>query len=401
MAVKHAKTSTVDDSAESADKVKATNWNADHTIDNDTVTEAHLSIADNTTKNATTSAHGFVPKAVAPAANVLNVVGIANGETAYANKVLFDGTAPAAIGTAAAGTSLSAAHRDHVHAGAHGSLSDIGTLTHAQLETLLGYRYRYPMDFRLTLESSVPISSTDQSAKTTLYLTPYIGNQIGLYYGGAWVTYAIAELSLSLASYTTARVYDIWCYSNSGTPTLDSTIWTNATTRATALAYQDGVLVKSGDATRRYIGSIYMSATGQCSDTIIFRGVWNLYNQTPRDLYVTEGTDHSYATETDRKWNNSDTNNIIKWVMGYRQGVIITLDAIARADATDAVCDVKLFVDGADGDAWVGNYNLGYIEASSLFIEPVAAGYHYAQTYEMGSTAADFGWMGLKGQVWM
>jgi hypothetical protein len=46
---------------------------------------------------------------------VLNVVGIANGETAYANKALFDATNPAALGTAAPGTSLIASHRDHVH----------------------------------------------------------------------------------------------------------------------------------------------------------------------------------------------------------------------------------------------------------------------------------------------
>lgn len=42
--------------------VTPTNMN-DHTIASDTVTEAQLSIADNTTKDVSTSAHGFVPKA--------------------------------------------------------------------------------------------------------------------------------------------------------------------------------------------------------------------------------------------------------------------------------------------------------------------------------------------------
>jgi hypothetical protein len=36
-------------------------------------------------------------------------------------------------------------------------------------------------DFRLTLESGVPVSSTDQTAKTTLYATPYLGNRIALF----------------------------------------------------------------------------------------------------------------------------------------------------------------------------------------------------------------------------
>lgn len=75
-----------------------------------------LTLTDVTTNNASTTAHGFLVKATAPAANVLNVVGIANGETVYTNKALFDGTNPAALGTAAPGTSLIAAHRDHVHA---------------------------------------------------------------------------------------------------------------------------------------------------------------------------------------------------------------------------------------------------------------------------------------------
>lgn len=53
-----------------------------------------------------------------PAANVLNVLGVANGETTPTWKAIHDGTAPVtqAIGdAAAAGTSLLAAHRDHKH----------------------------------------------------------------------------------------------------------------------------------------------------------------------------------------------------------------------------------------------------------------------------------------------
>jgi hypothetical protein len=45
----------------------------------------------------------------------LNVLGVANGETAYANKGIFDATAPLAVGTGAAGTAVISARRDHVH----------------------------------------------------------------------------------------------------------------------------------------------------------------------------------------------------------------------------------------------------------------------------------------------
>jgi len=82
--------------------------------------DASISVTDVTTNNASTSMHGFAPKAVAPAANTLNVLGIANGETTIANKLILDAsTTPStqAYGdTATIGTSLVAAHADHKHA---------------------------------------------------------------------------------------------------------------------------------------------------------------------------------------------------------------------------------------------------------------------------------------------
>lgn len=84
---------------------------------------------DNTDLNATTSAHGLAPKAVAPAANELNVLGIANGETTYANKDLFNTTNPADLGVAAAGTAIQASRSDHVHAAPTTVLGNAGTVT--------------------------------------------------------------------------------------------------------------------------------------------------------------------------------------------------------------------------------------------------------------------------------
>ena len=79
------------------------------------VVEADITLADNTTLDASTTKHGFVPKLTAPGAGLLNVYGIGNGETAMTAKALFDTTNPAAMGTAAPGTQLIAARRDHVH----------------------------------------------------------------------------------------------------------------------------------------------------------------------------------------------------------------------------------------------------------------------------------------------
>jgi hypothetical protein len=138
---------------------------------------------------------------------------------------------------------------------------------------------------RLTLESSVPISTTDQSAKTTLYFTPYLGNHISLYDGSAWSSTTFAETSLSLAGFTASKPYDIFGYLSSGTFTLEAVVWTNTTTRATSLATQDGVYVKSGSATKRYLGTIYINSSGgQTDDTAAKRYVWNYYNRLRRAL---------------------------------------------------------------------------------------------------------------------
>jgi len=74
---------------------------------------------DNTDLDSNTTRHGLLLKAVAPAATLINVVGIGNGETAYTNKALLDSTAPStqAFGdSAASGSQLLAARRDHKHA---------------------------------------------------------------------------------------------------------------------------------------------------------------------------------------------------------------------------------------------------------------------------------------------
>lgn len=81
-----------------------------------THTETDISLSDNTTANATTSAHGLVVKATAPSSGYRNVVGLDNGETAYTNKGLFTTTTPRMNGSAATGSSLYAARIDHVHA---------------------------------------------------------------------------------------------------------------------------------------------------------------------------------------------------------------------------------------------------------------------------------------------
>lgn len=129
---------------------------------------------------------------------------------------------------------------------------------------------------RVNLTASITASLRPVGiAGTTLYYTPFHGNRISLYNGTTWVLHSFTERSLALSSLTSGRPYDVFLYDNAGTLTLELTSWTDDTTRATALTTQDGVYVKSGATTRRYLGSIYTTGTDSTEDSAWRRYVFN------------------------------------------------------------------------------------------------------------------------------
>lgn len=131
-----------------------------------------------------------------------------------------------------------------------------------------------------------------------------------------------AELSLALSGLTSGKPYDIFCYDNAGTPTLEFLVWTNDTTRATALAYQDGVLVKSGAATRRYLGTFYTTSTTTTEDSATKRYLWNYYHRVMRFMRRGESTaSWTYTTATYRQANGS-TANQLDYVCGVAEDMV-------------------------------------------------------------------------------
>ena len=111
-------------------------------------------------------------------------------------------------------------------------------------------------DFRLTGVSATPVMTADSTVLSTLYLTPYKGQRIGLYNGTSWEDLPSAEVSIAVSGRTTDLPFDVFAYNNSGTLTLELLDWTSATARATALVRQDGVWCKTGVLTRRWVGTV-------------------------------------------------------------------------------------------------------------------------------------------------
>ncbi len=203
------------------------------------------------------------------------------------------------------------------------SHADLAPVTHVLTAAGLSAAADYGVcQGRLTLTTAVPVTTADVTAATTLYFTPFRGNLIGLFDGTVWKTYAFTEQSITLASLTAALPYDVFIVDS--TLALELVAWTNTTTRATALVTQDGILCKSGALTRRYLGTICITATtGQCEDSVAHRLVWNYYNRLLRPLKVFDSTDQwNYAIATWRAANGTTTNHRLDYMCGVSEDIV-------------------------------------------------------------------------------
>ncbi len=220
---------------------------------------------------------------------------------------------------------------------------------------------------RLTLTTAVPVTTADVTAATTLYFTPYQGNQIGTYSGSAWSVNAFTEKSITLASLTAGLPYDVFIVDS--TLALELLAWTNATTRATALVLQDGIYCKTGALTRRYLGTICIAATGQCEDSLARRLVFNYYNRVNRPMQVFDPTDTwSYATATWRAANGTTTNHRLDYVCGVSEQPVKCEVVVALDFATSGSGAVGIGIDSTSANSarLFTDYNM----ASTVAVRP-------------------------------
>lgn len=203
---------------------------------------------------------------------------------------------------------------------------------------------------RLTTSATQPIPTTDQSNASTIYFLPYRGERVALWNGSEWQFYKnTSPPSLALSGLTAGTNYDVFLYDNSGTLAIESplTAWTNNTTRTTALVFQDGVPLKSGALTRRYIGTIRATGAAATQDTSSQRFVWNYYNRVPRFLLRQETTDNWLGTNAVASMNAS-TANRVEFVIGLNESLIETraLSLMTGTNATVRNASIALCLDG-------------------------------------------------------
>lgn len=259
---------------------------------------------------------------------------------------------------------------------------------------------------RLTLTTGTPVTTGDVTAAETLYYTPFKGNTIVLFDGTNWRQYAFAELSIDVPDATNA--YDVFVYDNAGTVTLELTAWTNPTTRATALTTQDGVLVKTGVLTRRYVGTFYCTTAGngQTEDSVAKRYVWNYYNRVERPMFVKEGTDSwSYTSLTFQQANASAANQLDMVIGVSEDQVEAHVFAAASSDqaANTVVMQVGVGVDSTTVSSAQGmliclNLTNGGIQATAASYRGFpGVGKHLLVWIESSTAAGTTTWFGDNG----
>lgn len=249
---------------------------------------------------------------------------------------------------------------------------------------------------RLTLTSGNPITTNDNTAKTTIYYTPLVHNIINLWDGNIWKTVVFAEVTQALGTLTSAKPYDVFGYLSSGALATETLVWTNDTTRATAVTLQDGRYCKSGDKTRLYLGSFYTTATTTTEDSDAKRYLYNCYNRAARKGVKTESTGHTYTTASYREWNNA-TAARVNFLDGLgAQAVLIVGNA--RFDGT-AVAELGYISFALNSTTAVlagtqANYLAG-TGLNAMIVYGAAAGYslaglNYATILEYGITGVTY-----------
>jgi len=96
---------------------------------------------------------------------------------------------------------------------------------------------------------------------SAVFLVPVRSNRIALYDGTKWVIRrSTANPAYTLSGRTAGLPFDVFMYWDGSDLALEVVNWSTATPspaqRAAQIAKQDGVWIKTGDATRRYIGSV-------------------------------------------------------------------------------------------------------------------------------------------------
>lgn len=298
-----------------------------------------------------------------------------------------------------------------------------------------------PPQGRLTLASGVPVMTSDQTDKTTIYYAPYLGNQIPLWDGSRLAMTTFSELSCSTTDTThnpaaigASKINDWFVWNDSGTIRLcHGPDWTNNTTRSagTALTISPGYLSNSVDITNgpaagagTYVGTTVSDSSSKLQFTLggaaaggdpALLWVWNAYNRRLAKPFVWDtNSGWSYTIQSWRAADNNG-NNRISFVLGLSEdGVEAEYESLAFSTSASVQTGIGIGLDATNAPAvssttftsyYNGNANQQICGIATYAGYP-GQGFHYLQAVEYGGANGTFTSSsgptkaGLSGSIW-
>lgn len=286
---------------------------------------------------------------------------------------------------------------------------------------------------RLTLTTAVPVQLADVAGATSVFYTPYVGNQIPIWNGITFTPTVFPELTLALSNPNHAinSNYDAFVAFNAGVLTVcTGPAWTSDTGRGTGAGTTQltrvlGLYTNTVSMTARngattftvaagfgtYVGTIRtIGSAGQTSwvanpaaaagggACLLYQ--WNMFNRVPASAISMDSTNTwAYTTATWRAANaavSSGLLNRISAIFGFNEDAVsVVFNGLVTASNIGAAVGV-----GLDSiTAWSGTPGLynnnstpgGPGALPAFFTGAAGQGLHFFQALEYGTTNTVFG----------
>ena len=281
---------------------------------------------------------------------------------------------------------------------------------------------------RLTLATATPVMTSAQTAKTTVYYTPYLGNLVSIPGASGFVAVPFAELSNDLTASSTGKAgpaaattnsnYDLFVWNDAGTLRLTrGPAWSSDTSRGTGAAtteierisglWRNKVAITNGPGAGLglYVGTIRTDGSSQANwqpggaaagGTAALLNVWNAYNRVFVSGVVSDTTaSWNYTTFTWRSADNS-TGNRVSFIVGLQEDFISACYQVGALNSSGNSFNAGIGYDSTTAPSGVTGAGNSTVQTEIMArCQQQPLGFHYFQALELSAAVGTSTWYGV------